>query len=261
MKYMGSKARIAKEILPIILKDRLHNQSYVEPFCGGLGTADKVDGLVICSDINKYLIALWKGVQSNTERPKVISKMYYDDVRTDYNTGGNKYSDFIKGWVGFMGSANGRFFDGGYSGCSNTKIGTVRNYIDEAIRNIEKQYNLVNNIFFQHGRYDEINIPEKSIIYCDIPYNETKQYSFSKDFNYNYFWDWCRKMHSIGHKIFISEYHAPSDFSCIWEKKVVSSLSANGLSGGSKSSTEKLFTLCSGVNKINSSLQQSLFTA
>ena len=35
MKYMGSKNRIAKYILPIILKDRLEGQWYVEPFCGG----------------------------------------------------------------------------------------------------------------------------------------------------------------------------------------------------------------------------------
>lgn len=35
MKYMGSKARIAKYILPIIIKDRKENQWYVEPFVGG----------------------------------------------------------------------------------------------------------------------------------------------------------------------------------------------------------------------------------
>ena len=35
MKYMGSKARIANEILPIILKDRKDGQFYVEPFVGG----------------------------------------------------------------------------------------------------------------------------------------------------------------------------------------------------------------------------------
>ena len=52
MKYMGSKNRIAKEILPIILKDRKENQYYVEPFCGGLGTFDKVSGLRIANDKN-----------------------------------------------------------------------------------------------------------------------------------------------------------------------------------------------------------------
>ena len=32
MKYMGSKARFSKDILPIILKDRTVEQWYVEPF-------------------------------------------------------------------------------------------------------------------------------------------------------------------------------------------------------------------------------------
>ena len=58
MKYMGSKRRIAKEILPIILKNRKQGQYYVEPFVGGCNIIDKVDGNRIGNDINKYLIAL-----------------------------------------------------------------------------------------------------------------------------------------------------------------------------------------------------------
>ena len=42
MVYMGSKNRIAKEILPIILKDRVKGQWYVEPFVGGCNMIDKV---------------------------------------------------------------------------------------------------------------------------------------------------------------------------------------------------------------------------
>lgn len=38
MKYMGSKARHAKELLPIILANRKQGQWYVEPFVGGAGT-------------------------------------------------------------------------------------------------------------------------------------------------------------------------------------------------------------------------------
>ena len=35
MKYMGSKRRIAKYILPIMLKDRIENQYFYDLFCGG----------------------------------------------------------------------------------------------------------------------------------------------------------------------------------------------------------------------------------
>ena len=139
MKYMGSKARIAKHILPIILKDRKPSQWYVEPFVGGANTITKVDGNRMGSDVNKYLIAMFKGLQEDCFREFDQSKGHYDLVRTEYNKGTNvNFTDFYIGYVGFMASANGRFFEGGYSGKSNTKIGTVRNYIDESIRGMEK---------------------------------------------------------------------------------------------------------------------------
>ena len=58
MKYMGSKWRIAKHILPIILEGRKDGQYYVEPFCGGCNIIDKVPGNRIANDGNPYLIAL-----------------------------------------------------------------------------------------------------------------------------------------------------------------------------------------------------------
>jgi len=65
MKYMGSKRRIAKEILEIILKNRQENQWYAEPFCGGCNSLDKVPGKRIASDNNRYLIALLKEMQKD----------------------------------------------------------------------------------------------------------------------------------------------------------------------------------------------------
>lgn len=64
MKYMGSKNRISKDILPIILKDRIsEEQYYVEPFCGGCNLIDKVKGNRIASDNNSYLIALYQAIK------------------------------------------------------------------------------------------------------------------------------------------------------------------------------------------------------
>jgi len=63
MRYMGSKNRLAKDLLPIITADLKPNQWYVEPFVGGCNMIDKVNhSLKIGSDINKYLIALLKYV-------------------------------------------------------------------------------------------------------------------------------------------------------------------------------------------------------
>lgn len=236
MKYMGSKNRIAKEILPIILKDRKENQTYIEPFCGGLGTMDKVIGNRLASDKNKYLIAMWWGLQENRERPYQISKELYSKARTEHNNGTNiEFDDFLIGWIGWMGSYNGRFFDGGYSGHCAGK--TKRDYISEQIRNTEKQIDKIQGIDFKSCDYTELEIPNESIIYCDIPYKDTKQYATSKCFDHVLFWDWCRKMTKRGHQVFISEYQAPDDFICVWSGKLNSYMKA----GRSVEVTECLF--------------------
>lgn len=109
MKYMGSKNRFAKELLPIILKDRVDGQYYVEPFAGGMNMIDKVTGNRIANDNNTYLIELWKGLTNGEVGVTDISKEYYSEVRDSFNLQDGKFSDFTIGWVGFMGSANGRF--------------------------------------------------------------------------------------------------------------------------------------------------------
>jgi DNA adenine methylase len=246
---MGSKARFVKQILPIILKDRKNGQYYVEPFAGGMNSICEVDGCRLASDNNKYLIAMWEGFLDDRTYPKEIPKDLYNIARDVFNGKEKRFehtmnmTDDMIGWIGFMGSANGRFFEGGYSGKSNTKIGTVRDYIAESIRNIEKQKNKMIDVSFVFCDYKDLYIPKNSIIYCDIPYSGTKQYSTSKGFDYLEFWEWCREMSKQGHKVFVSEYNAPEDFKCVWEKEAKSSLSANGKSGGNLLSVERLFTL------------------
>jgi len=107
---------------------------------------------------------------------------------------------------------------------------------------MEKHVPKLKGVEFNCCSYADLVIPPKSIIYCDIPYSGTKQYAFSKGFDHEAFWQWCRDMKEQGHTIFVSEYNAPEDFQCVWEQEVKSSLSANGTAGGSKKSTEKLFT-------------------
>ena len=195
MKYRGSKSRIINEILPILLSDRKENQWYVELFCGGCNSIDKVDGRRIANDKNKYLIAMWKGLQENKERVKIITKDLYSRARDEYNKGINvEFSDFEIGWIGWMGSYNGRFFDGGYSG--HDVGNTHRDYITEQIRNTESQIENIKDIKFFSKDYSEFDFKEECIIYCDIPYKDTKQYITSKNFDHEKFWEWCRDMYN-----------------------------------------------------------------
>ncbi len=218
---MGSKRKIAKYILPIVLRERTINQWYVEPFVGGCNMIDKVKGNRIGADLNKYVIAMWSGLQNNHERPHVISRELYSKVKLEYDNGTSiEYDDFMKGWVGWMGSFNGKFFDGGYGGKTSK-----RDYISEQIRNTKKQIPKLFDTKFVHSSYENLNIPDNSIIYCDIPYKDTTNYTTSKEFDYDKFWEWCRVMSDKGHKVFISEYQAPVDFVCIWERNVTNSMS------------------------------------
>lgn len=234
MKYMGSKARFVKEILPIILSERKEDQTFIDLFCGGCSIAQEVDGKVIANDKNKYLIAMFKGLQENKERPRIITKDLYSEARTEYNNGTNlQFDDFLIGWIGWMGSYNGRFFDGGYSGHNVNG----RDYISEQIRNTENQIDKISHIQFTSKDYSDFIFDSESLIYCDIPYHGTKQYSTSKNFNHDDFWQWCRDMTSNGHTLFISEYNAPSDFVCVWEKEVTNSMNTTK----TYKPTEKLF--------------------
>lgn len=137
------------------------------------------------------------------------------------------------GWVGFMGSFNGKFYDGGYSG-HNVK---GRDYIGEQIRNTLLQIDKLKEVEFYCSEYDKLEIPDNSVIYCDPPYQNTTQYLISKQFNSVEFWMWCRRMANKGHEVIISEYQSPNDFTCIWEKKVTNSLSTKK----TYHPTEKLF--------------------
>ena len=85
MKYMGSKAKIAKELLPIILSERKENQYYIEPFCGGCNSLCLVNGNRIGNDKNIYLIEMWKALTTGSSFPKTITRELYSDVRNCYN--------------------------------------------------------------------------------------------------------------------------------------------------------------------------------
>lgn len=234
MKYMGSKASVSKELIPIIIKDRKENQFYVEPFVGGANMIDKVDGNRLGSDFNKYLISLLKELQ-NGWIPTYIEKDKYNDIRANKDN----YEDYIVGWAGICCSYCGKWFSG-FAGETKTRNG-VRNYQTEALFNVLKQLPKLTDVEFVYSDYLDLVIPNNSIIYLDPPYKGVTKYP--PDFNHDVFWEYARIISNEGHSVYISEYEAPEDFECIWQRKYQSSLSSNGEVGGSKISVEKLFKL------------------
>jgi DNA adenine methylase len=229
---MGSKNRHANEILSITLHNRKQNQYYIEPFMGGCNIIDKVDGNRIGNDIHYYLVSLFVAIQKGWEPPDTISEEQYQNIRTNKGS----FPPELVGFVGFGCSYSGKWF-GGYAR-GNANNGLPRNYCLESKKNILAQFNGIQGIVFENKNYWELNIPTNSIIYCDPPYANTTKYK--DNFDHELFWNWCKNMTNAGHKVFVSEYTAPSEWKCIWEKKVNNTLTKDT---GSKQGIEKLFIL------------------
>lgn len=235
MKYMGSKNRYAKELLPIILEHHTPDMWYVEPFVGGANVIDKVTTPKrLGCDINDYLIAMWKKVSNGWMPPERLTEEEYIQIRDNKLA----YPKELVGYVGIALSYGGKWF-GGWRRDSLGK----RDYVNEAFKNAVKQFPALVGVDFKEVSVFDLNLTGrgKCTIYCDPPYANTTKYKDS--FDHERFYDWCVDRSNEGHRVFISEYQMPEDrFECVWSREgIASSLTKNT---GSKQATERLFRVC-----------------
>ena len=241
MKYVGSKNRIAKDLAPVIqsfITDEV--VGYIEPFVGGANMIDKiVCDVKIGADVHKYQIALLQELAKGWKPPKAVTEAEYMDIKDHPD----KYPDYLVGYVGYQLSFGGKWF----AGYSRDKLG-VRDYGDEAYRNVTRQQVLLRDISFFCADFREFSPDAYKgyVIYCDIPYKGTTKYA-QKSFPYEEFYQWARKM-SRENVVLISEYAMPDDFICIWQKTVrtlISSTKERGDIGNDR--VEKLFMYKDGM--------------
>jgi len=227
MKYMGSKNRLAKYILPIILKDR--TGTYFEPFVGGGNLIDKVDGKRIGCDVNSDVINALVVIRDKAKQiPKNNNEFSEDEYKNRCEN-----IHWLKGFASFAYSYGGKHWGGWCRDKDN-----VRDYVAEAYRNAIKQSENLVGVELRCCDYHDIVLPYNTTIYCDPPYRNTTKYKNS--FDYDLFYNWCCSQKSAGHTVFVSEYNMPNNFTCVWEREQVSSLTKNT---GGKKAIEKLFTL------------------
>ena len=229
---MGSKSRIAKQIVPIIQSyiDKNKSDKYYEPFVGGANIIDKIkSNHKYASDLNPYLIELLCHVQSGGELYDVVSRDLYNEAREAFNSNDvSKFQMWQIGNIGFLASYNGRWFDGGYAKpvVEKTKNGErYRDYYREGKDNLLKQAPLLKNIVFKTLDYRNAN-PKGFVIYCDPPYCGVKEYKNSTYFDYEKFWqimnDW-----SVNNIVLVSELSAPNNWTSIWKQTVSRSIKVN----------------------------------
>ena len=232
MRYMGSKARHAKHIAPIIMRGHDQTKPYIEPFIGGGNMMSRIGADIrIGGDVANYAVALLKAVSDGWVPPSTVSEELYCHVKNNKQD----YPPEMVGFVGYSCSFGGKYF-GGYCRGKDSK-GNARNYAAEQVTHLVKQSRGLSGVKFYVGGYDEIDYPAGSTVYMDPPYVGTTGYA-SGGFDHDRFWWFCSCL-SVTCRVFVSEYSAPVGWTCVWEKSVTNSLTKDT---GAKRGVERLFT-------------------
>lgn len=103
------------------------------------------------------------------------------------------------------------------------------------------------------GDYQDVEIEDNSVLYCDVPYENTNKYvGEGENFDYERFYDWCLKQTQ---PLYISSYEMPEkDFKVVAEFARIDTMSATN---NGKLVSEKLFMPRTQETKGN--IQLSLF--
>jgi DNA adenine methylase len=222
MKYMGSKNRIAKFILPIMIAEAEKQglDTWVEPFVGGANIIDKVPSSFkrIGYDLNPHVIEAMLTIRDNPQSlPDSLSE---DEYRSIKGTAPHPINSFLRFVCSF-----GSRFDEGYAR-TYLPDGSLKSHAAMGKRSAIKQSKLIQGVQFHNMSYQDVELPSQSLIYCDPPYKGTKWYraNLVPKFDHDKFFDWCRQKKAEGHVVFVSEYQAPDDFKCLWEKELTNSM-------------------------------------
>lgn len=259
MRYSGSKAKIAKHIIPFIMNELKPGFKYVEPFVGGCNVIDKVDWKYKCGyDSNNYVIALWNAMKMGLldNIPSEVTEDKYNEMKelARRNTCSDTYPQYIIGYVGNACSYGSAWFNG-YAKF-NEKRG--EDHIKEAHNGFKKQVFSFKHLLDTHFNTSdyktaiafETNLGKNKnvVIYCDPPYRGTKGYK-DGGFDSDEFWDFIRYYSKAGIKIFVSEYEAPDDFKCIWCAEKKDGMGTTKCGCKQKTKIEKLFIYDEEYNK------------
>lgn len=236
MKYMGSKNRIAKHLLPIMLSECEKNGiiKWVEPFVGCANMIDKVHDSFerIGYDLNPHTIAALIGIRDHLdELPNQVSEDFYKSIKkTEPNP--------INSWVRFECSFGAKL-DNGYA-----RNSAGANYAQMGLNLAIKQSPKIQNVQFICDSYENLDF-ENCLIYCDPPYQGTTGYK-TGTFDHNKFFEWCREQ-AKKNIVFVSEYNAPDDFECVWQGEIKTNFASQRKSATHKA-VEKLFKVPSKNN-------------
>lgn len=220
MNYMGGKFRQGKAIATTIKPHLSSEITYVEPFCGAMGSAFRVvpeaisRGVkkIILNDNNEALMNMWQALLEGWNPPDVVSE---DTYRFHKKT--NDLKDPMTAYCGAGMSFGGKWW-GGYA--REEKHG------ERPYTNLKRSANLKRTVLLKTSTllkakesaevvlccldYQELRGSNR-VFYLDPPYaNRAKVYKST--INHDHFWNYARDLVNSGNTVFITEFAAPDDF-------------------------------------------------
>jgi len=211
MQYFGGKARIAKPLAQYLNSQLKEDQPFVDLFCGSCNVISKIESnrTRIANDLHYELIEMWKSVQKGYFNPVRISEEEYKEIKKDHN---EKYPAWFRGFVGFSLAFGGDWF----RGFARNSRGD--DYFSNGVNSIRKKSENLTDVVFLNQSYKDVVIPEGSMLYCDIPYKDSTQYSVGS-FNHQEFYKWAEDKCQEGFTVLVSEYkeNVPIGWEVVWE--------------------------------------------
>jgi site-specific DNA-adenine methylase len=239
--YVGCKQSIASEILAQMPEA----EHFYDLFGGGGSITEAAAGLrhsgilgewakwqqVHYNELNTgvYLLnkEIWEGTFDFDKAGKIkVDKEMFERAKEDKATALSVFITIYHSYAN-MGLS---YFNNDYK---------VKGYIRTT-----KKSKIINDILECTNKdYREVHIKPNSVVYCDIPYSSiasTKRgVYYQVKFDYAAFYEWAR---NAEFPVYFSDYNAPDNFLCVWEKIVECTLNFRKRS----TRTEKLFW--NGVN-------------
>lgn len=249
MRYMGGKFRQSKAIVECLRPVVNPETVYVEPFCGGMWSATRVirdlhPKVSILNDINKPLMLMWEKCIKEGVDWLPIDQPFVEAEHKKYKLT-QDMNDPLTAWYGIACSFGGSWFGTvarnskgdhtyGYSGQRKSTYGKV-----EILRSA--------NLLLYNYDYQQLSIPDDSVVYCDPPYEGRFKGHCFDTFNYQEFWQWVR---DLSKRCFVltSCFECPDDFSSVyeWGNTIISHLNSTNRTSATeqaKNTNEKLVIL------------------
>jgi DNA adenine methylase len=202
MRYPGSKRRISNGIIGVIMQNATPDTVYVEPFCGGCNMLTEINlKHRYANDINSYWIAMITSFLGGWRPPTTISKDAYLHIRDNKSL----YPPELVGFAGVFCSFGAKWF-GGFA------VGDHANYALRGLKALTEAAKYLRGVHFTSVSYDEMEIPDRSIVYCDPPYSGVSDCLYCcPKFDHDQFWQWAADLSNRA-DVVVSEYSAPVDW-------------------------------------------------